>query len=89
MQASRATYLDQLDFSISSSATPSLVQDPSTDVKVYHEQSEPLTVEGLRYVGGLDISFSNDGNDGIATLVVLSFPELQVGAHHSLVKFPR
>lgn len=37
-------------------------------------------IEGLNYVGGLDISFreNGEGAEGIATLAVLSFPHFEV-----------
>lgn len=38
------------------------------------------SIDGLSVVGGLDISFREDGKgeEGIAVLAVLSFPELKV-----------
>lgn len=42
--------------------------------------AELQQVEGLSVVGGLDISFREDGTgeEGIAVLAVLSFPQLRV-----------
>ena len=43
-------------------------------------RARPTLIEGLSVVGGLDISFREDGNgeEGIAVLAILSFPEMKV-----------
>lgn len=45
-----------------------------------HKCKKDITTSGLNLVGGLDISFRNNGNAeiGTATLAILSWPELKV-----------
>lgn len=50
---------------------------------VHTESISEIQVEGLKYVGGLDISYVDDPPtdgepDAYATIVVLSFPKLEV-----------
>ncbi|KDQ07718.1 hypothetical protein BOTBODRAFT_59846 [Botryobasidium botryosum FD-172 SS1] len=67
--------------------------DPYKDPRVFTEDYKNTRIEGLRYIGGLDISFVGDddgtpsdsknaeGNgrpDAFVTLVVISYPSLQV-----------
>lgn len=46
---------------------------------------EPDTLEGLKYVGGVDISFpENNMEEALACLSVLEWPSLEVSAIHML-----
>lgn len=80
-QAKSAIFTDfNLDFSFSPSSTPppntALPEAPT----VTHLSPSPST--GLHHIGGLDISFREDGlgdgTEAIAVLAVLSYPSLQV-----------
>ncbi|GAA6062127.1 hypothetical protein JCM10212_003162 [Sporobolomyces blumeae] len=49
------------------------------DLRVHCESVDEVEFRGLHTVGGLDISFRDEtGNEGIAVLVVLSFPDFEV-----------
>ena len=43
---------------------------------------DPITFEGLKYIGGADISFVRDDSvNACAALVILSYPDLEVREH--------
>lgn len=45
----------------------------------FKDNSDLESVQGLKYIGGVDLSFIvGNKEDAIASLVVLSYPELQV-----------
>ncbi|GAA5937444.1 hypothetical protein JCM1841_000537 [Sporobolomyces salmonicolor] len=79
-QRAAAIFADhELSFSLSGagSAVPRAryVGSPT----VYREDLNSVCFDGLHTVGGLDISFRNaQGEEGIAVLAVLSFPDLKV-----------
>ncbi|KAM0752404.1 hypothetical protein T439DRAFT_355256 [Meredithblackwellia eburnea MCA 4105] len=90
-QASSAFFCDsKLSFSTkrspeSSLETPEELKDPLHPV-VRHLSSPTVlsSLDGLKVVGGLDISFreeGGDGNDAIAVLAVLSWPDMKL-IHH-------
>lgn len=60
-----------------------ILQDehPSWSVTLKPDDAHHLQhVEGLKYIGGVDLSFIVGNNeDAIATLVILSYPDFKVG----------
>lgn len=80
-QASAAIFWDN-DLSFASPSLPSARPAHFTPLRppVHHESETPLDFAGLSVVGGLDISFREDGTgeEGVAVLAVLSFPGLKV-----------
>ncbi|GAA5970766.1 hypothetical protein JCM11641_004445 [Rhodosporidiobolus odoratus] len=77
-QASLAVFSDSnLSFTVRS--TPATLHTRGAEGVPSVYRFANCTVEGLKTVGGLDISFRNSsGDEGVAVLVVLSFPELKV-----------
>ncbi|GAA5870674.1 hypothetical protein JCM3774_001722 [Rhodotorula dairenensis] len=58
---------------------PATAIDPESGAELHREQVDELDFKGLHTVGGCDISFrTSAGDEGVAVLSVLSFPELQV-----------
>lgn len=58
-----------------------ILHDDHPDWKAtFEDNSDQLeSVEGLKYIGGVDLSFIvGNKEDAIASLVVLSYPELEV-----------
>lgn len=89
LQASAAIFRDDdLAFSFIHACTTgpakhnASVEDPARPFVFTITPADGAT-QGLRFVGGLDVSFredgQGDGDDGIATLAVLSWPDLKVG----------
>ncbi|GAA5982034.1 hypothetical protein JCM10908_004712 [Rhodotorula pacifica] len=80
-QASLAEFSDEatcLPFQLPG-ISPVNVFDSATGAELHHEPVEELSFEGLHTVAGLDISFRNAaGEEGVAVLSVLSFPELKI-----------
>lgn len=73
------------DSGASSTATH---ESNATSMPTVHQvELADVNIEGLSVVGGLDISFREDGNgdEGIAVLAVLSFPQLKVWQPFSTV----
>ncbi|GAA5885557.1 hypothetical protein JCM6882_007468 [Rhodosporidiobolus microsporus] len=65
---------DSLSFAVDAKPAALLSEVPP----VYREDEDALAFEGLTAVAGLDISFrDSSGDEGIAVLAVLSFPELK------------
>lgn len=61
------------------SSSPAIATDLKTGAELHREQVEAINFDGLRIVAGCDISFRDAaGQEGVAVLSVLSFPELQV-----------
>lgn len=60
-------------------ASPVIAADLKTGAELHHEQVEAINFDSLRTVAGCDISFRDAaGQEGVAVLSVLSFPDLQV-----------
>ncbi|KWU46172.1 hypothetical protein RHOSPDRAFT_32167 [Rhodotorula sp. JG-1b] len=81
-QASLAVFHDDSSALLSverPGASPVIAADLKTRAELHHEQFEAINFDSLRIVAGCDISFRDAaGQEGVAVLSVLSFPELQV-----------
>ncbi|BGP15927.1 hypothetical protein JCM10213_003643 [Rhodosporidiobolus nylandii] len=79
-QASLAVFNDdRLSFAVHAAPAATLPSAHPDAPVVYREDLSALRFEGLHTVGGLDISFPDaSGDEGIAVLAVLSFPNLQL-----------
>ncbi|GAA5966323.1 hypothetical protein JCM8115_004831 [Rhodotorula mucilaginosa] len=59
--------------------SPAIATDQETGAELHREQVETIHFDDLRIVAGCDISFRDAaGQEGVAVLSVLSFPEMQV-----------
>ncbi|GAA6027539.1 hypothetical protein JCM8097_007912 [Rhodosporidiobolus ruineniae] len=80
-QRSLAVFTDSdLDFAVHAPAEPALPASPSQTPPIHRLDPAKLEIDGLHTVAGLDISFppgSDSGDEGIAVLAVLSFPDLK------------
>ncbi|TNY20035.1 endonuclease V-domain-containing protein [Rhodotorula diobovata] len=82
-QASLARFNDDSDLPFTIHAAPARLFPPVHPLApgVCREDLGALSVDGLHTVGGLDISFRDrSGDEGIAVLAVLSFPDLKLVA---------
>ncbi|GAA5897553.1 hypothetical protein JCM5296_001157 [Sporobolomyces johnsonii] len=79
-QRAAATFADhELSFSVSAAASTVPRARYVGSPTVYREDLSSVSFDGLHTVGGLDISFRDAlGEEGIAVLAVLSFPDLKV-----------
>ncbi|GAA5825581.1 hypothetical protein JCM11251_000293 [Rhodosporidiobolus azoricus] len=79
-QATAASFTDSatLSFALNGVSSAVLPSDRSRSPAIHREDIDSLSFEGLTAVGGLDISFrDSSGDEGIAVLAVLSFPDLK------------
>lgn len=80
-QAKSAIFDDEnLPFSVTHVPSNSRNTSESISTTVYSEDTASLGIPGLETVAGFDISFrsDSDGEEGIAVLAVLSFPDMKV-----------
>ncbi|POY71768.1 hypothetical protein BMF94_5129 [Rhodotorula taiwanensis] len=79
-QSRLASFADAIDSPFSVDARElDAVAGTETDLRRYREDVRGFEVRGLHTVGGVDISFRNgSGEQGIAALSILSFPDLRV-----------
>ncbi|BGP39707.1 hypothetical protein JCM10449v2_003658 [Rhodotorula kratochvilovae] len=85
-QAALAQFDDSggLSFAVCAAPTGLLQSLHPLAPPVHRENVEALAFDGLHTVAGLDISFRNrNGDEGVAVLAVLSFPELKLVASRS------
>lgn len=93
-QSSAAMFYDHdLSFTLPAPSSSTAGNAPLDPLRppVHHEvvlDAVALNAEGLDFVGGLDISFREDGSgdEGIATLAVLSWPDLKVRLRPRILK---
>lgn len=71
---------DNLPFSVTHATFNSRNTSESISTTVYSEDTASLGIPGLETVAGFDISFrsDSDGEEGIAVLAILSFPDMKV-----------
>ncbi|GAA5828622.1 hypothetical protein JCM5353_004327 [Sporobolomyces roseus] len=80
-QAKSAIFDDEnLPFSVTHVPSNSRNTSESISTTVYSEDTASLGIPGLETVAGFDISFrsDSDGEEGIAVLAVLSFPDMKL-----------
>ena len=87
--AAQTIFEDHISFQVTAEIDSAVAGIPATDSQE-HDWEEPeasfidlgsILVQGLRYVGGIDISFrtsGGDGNDGVVCFVILEYPSLTV-----------